>query len=35
MYRYEFTSADERAQTGHIWKRSFIKVYFPAIYLQS
>jgi hypothetical protein len=33
LYRYQFTTAAERAQTGAWWKRELVSSYFPAVRL--
>lgn len=33
MYDYEFTSGDERARTGHWWKRTLVGTYAPSMRL--
>jgi hypothetical protein len=35
MYRYDFTSSDERNRTGQWWKRQYVGQYFPTISLQN
>jgi len=34
VYQYNFTTAEERRQTGNIWKREFIDTYYPVITLD-
>lgn len=34
LYRYEFTSPDERRQTGQWWNRRYVGPYFPEVSLQ-
>lgn len=34
VYRYEFTTPEERALSGDWWKRSFVKVYLPEVQLN-
>lgn len=34
LYYYEFTSPEERKETGQWWKRTFWKMYLPAVYLK-
>ena len=34
LYRYEFTSPEERKQSGQWWKRQLVGQYFPKISLQ-
>jgi Lipase maturation factor len=34
LYRYEFTSPEERRRTGDWWKRQYVGVYFPEISLE-
>ncbi|MGE0268093.1 MAG: lipase maturation factor family protein [Candidatus Omnitrophota bacterium] len=34
LYYYEFTSPDEKRETGQWWKRTFWKTYLPAVYLK-
>jgi hypothetical protein len=33
LYRYEFTTPEERRQTGQWWKRQYVAPYFPQISL--
>ncbi len=33
-YRYHFTTPEERAQTGHWWKREYVGPYLPSIALR-
>jgi hypothetical protein len=35
MYEYHFTNPTERAETGQWWKRQFVRVFFPAVSLQT
>jgi len=35
VYQYNFTTAEERRQTGNIWKREFIDTYFGPVSLES
>jgi hypothetical protein len=34
LYRYQFTSAQERRQTGRWWNRQLVAPYFPAVRLK-
>jgi hypothetical protein len=34
LYRYHFTSPEERRQTGQWWKREYVSPYFPEVTLQ-
>lgn len=34
LYYYEFTSPEQRHETGQWWKRSYWKMYLPAVYLK-
>ncbi|MEN3337907.1 MAG: hypothetical protein V7647_1583, partial [Acidobacteriota bacterium] len=34
LYRYRFTSPDERKQTGRVWNRERVSPYFPAVRLR-
>ncbi len=34
LYRYEFTSPEERLRTGNWWKRQYAGLYFPEISLE-
>jgi hypothetical protein len=35
LYRYEFASRDERAQSGFVWKRTRVGDYLPPVTLES
>lgn len=35
LYRYDFTSPEERSRTGRWWKRQYVSEYFPQISLQN
>ena len=35
LYRYEFTTPDEKRATGHWWKRQLTGMYFPAVSLDT
>ena len=35
LYRYEFTTPEEKKQTGHFWKRRRVKEYFPPLSLDT
>jgi len=34
LYKYEFTSPEERRQSGQWWKRQYVRDYLPAISLR-
>jgi hypothetical protein len=34
LYRYDFTSRKERAETGLVWKRAWVSEYLPAVSLE-
>lgn len=34
VYNYNFTTPEERAETGNWWKRSLVREYFPALTLR-
>jgi hypothetical protein len=34
LYRYEFTSPEERRQSGQWWKRQYVREYLPAVSLR-
>jgi hypothetical protein len=34
MYRYTFTTSDERKRTGRWWNRTLVSEYFPAVQLS-
>jgi hypothetical protein len=29
LYRYSYTTREQRAATGHIWQREYLRIYFP------
>jgi hypothetical protein len=35
LYQYEFTSPEERRESGHWWKRQYVAEYFPAVSLRN
>jgi Lipase maturation factor len=35
LYRYEFTSPEERRQNGQWWKRQYVREYLPAVSLRN
>ncbi|HEX3745890.1 MAG TPA: lipase maturation factor family protein [Bryobacteraceae bacterium] len=35
LYQYEFTTPQERRQTGNWWKRQYVRQYFPQVSLQN
>jgi hypothetical protein len=35
LYHYEFTSPEERKQSGQWWKRQYVAEYFPAVSLRN
>jgi hypothetical protein len=34
MYRYTFTTREERQATGRWWNRELVREYFPAVSLR-
>jgi hypothetical protein len=34
LYRYQFTSPEERRERGQWWKRQFVAEYFPEVSLR-